>query len=188
MSRKRTINQAELFHETERLILESGYNGFHFKALGERLGVARSTIYNYYTKKEELITDYMIQLIHKAISQIDDARSEKDPLRSLVRIWARYAHMHHMLRIMPYVDHHVSEAAQCNVEEVRKQVQIMKEMLSDIMKEMQLQGIVRTDVALPTLVGFLMASVQVPIQEMSEERWAEDVYTLLTSGIFAKKI
>ncbi|GEL09221.1 TetR/AcrR family transcriptional regulator [Salisediminibacterium halotolerans] len=183
MSRKRSINQIELFAETEKLVLEKGYNGFHFKALAERLGVARSTIYNYYPKKEELITAYMIYLLNQVIERIDSVFSAEDPLKIIVHIWARYANLHQMLQIMPYIDHEASDAVNKNVQHMFSQFEEMKRKLTAMIEMMQSDGRIRTDISVETIVGFVMAMVQVPIRGISEEDWADNVYILLTEGI-----
>lgn len=187
MSRKRSLDHIELFAETEKLVLEKGYTGFHFKALAERLGVARSTIYNYYPNKEELITAYMIHVLKQVIERIDSAFSADEPLKVLVKIWARYANLHQLLQIMPYIDHEASDAVNENVQKMFKQFSEMKEKLTMIIRQMQTEGNVRTDVAEAALVGFLMASVQIPVRDMTEKEWEYNVYLLLAEGMLVSE-
>jgi len=184
MSRKKTIDKAEIFYETEQLILESGYSGFHFKALSEKLGVARSTIYNYYKNKEELITDYMLNLLEEVVRNMKQADKENEPLKYLIHLWSRYAHMHQMLQIMPYIDQHATERVDKNIKKMFALFTEMKQKIEQILKKDQDQGEIRTDIHMTTLVGLVMASVQVPVHHYtSQSEWVEEVYQLLAYGL-----
>lgn len=183
MSRRKTINQARLFHETEKLVMESGYGGFHFKALSERLGVARSTIYNYYTNKEELITDYMLHLLEEVVKNMNKADSEETPLKYLIHLWSRYAHMHQMLQIMPYINQHATERVETNINRMFVLFSEMKRKIELILKAGQEKGQIRTDIQMTTLVGLIMATVQVPVHHVSQSQWVEEVYELVIHGL-----
>jgi AcrR family transcriptional regulator len=183
MSRKKTIDQAQLFHETEQLILESGYAGFHFKALSEKMGVARSTIYNYYTKKEELITAYMVHLLEKVVENMGQAELEEQPVKYLIHLWSRYAHMHQMLQIMPYIDQHATPQVQENIKKMFAMFTEMKLKIERTLVKGQERGELRTDIQMKTMVGLVMATIQVPINHTSQSQWVEEVYQLLMTGL-----
>ncbi|MCR6105243.1 TetR/AcrR family transcriptional regulator [Salipaludibacillus agaradhaerens] len=182
MSRQKTIDQTQLFYETEQLILEAGYTGFHFKALAERLGVARSTIYNYYPRKEELITAYMLHLIEEAVRKMDDAIKSEEPLKTLLRIWVKYANMHQMLQIMPYIDQKATPKVEENTRKMYALFREMKKKISDVLYKGQQEGQIRTDIQMPTLVGLMMATVQIPVHHTELEEWVNEVHDLLLNG------
>lgn len=182
MSRKKTINQSQLFHETENLIMESGYSGFHYKALSERLGVARSTIYNYYSRKEELITAYMVHLIEEAVAEMKDAETAENPVKALLHIWAKYARMHQMMQIMPYIDHHATKQVEENIRRMYALFSEMKKKIEQVLHDGQKEGSIRTDVKMRTLTGLFMATVQVPVHHDTMEEWVEEVYELVMHG------
>lgn len=184
MSRKKTIDPVDLFTATEELILEQGYSRFHFKALAEKLGVARSTIYNYYDKKEELVTDYMIHLLERSVERIDDAAEEEEPVKGLIRLWSRYAHMHQMLQIMPYIDREATEIVRRNVQRMFELFQEMKAKIGVILTTGKEAELMRQDVSLSTRIGFIMATVQIPITNMTEEEWVDEVYAILRDGLY----
>ncbi|ADH98028.1 TetR/AcrR family transcriptional regulator [Salisediminibacterium selenitireducens] len=186
MSRKKTIDRVDLYTATEELILEEGYSSFHFKALAERLGVARSTIYNYYDKKEELITDYMIHLLARSVERIDDTAHDPEPVKGLIRLWSRYAHIHQMLQIMPYIDQEASDKVKENVRRMFQLFMEMKEKIGVILTTGEEATKIRQDVSLSTRIGFIMATVQIPIQGMTEEEWVDEVYTILRDGLYTK--
>lgn len=183
MSRKKTIDQAMLFRETEKLIMESGYNGFHFQALSTRLGVARSTIYNYYTKKEELITDYMVHLLEKAVDQMDNIEKEVEPVKALIRVWSKYVNMHQMLQIMPYIDKKASPAVEENTRKMFYLFKKMKAKIEETLKDGQKNGTIREDIQMKTIVGLVMSTVQIPVHHDTLEEWVDEVYQLIMSAL-----
>ncbi|MGJ9382809.1 TetR/AcrR family transcriptional regulator [Salipaludibacillus sp. CF4.18] len=183
MSRKKTIDQAMLFKETEKLIMESGYSGFHFKALSARLGVARSTIYNYYTKKEELVTDYMVHLLEKAVAQMDNVDKKEEPVKELIRLWSKYANMHQMLQIMPYIDKKASPMVEENTKKMFDLFIKMKTKIEETLKDGQMKGIIREDIHMKTIVGLVMSTVQIPVHHDTLDEWVNEVYQLLMSGL-----
>ncbi|SDO34637.1 TetR/AcrR family transcriptional regulator [Alkalicoccus daliensis] len=183
MGRMKAIDEVELFQETEKLILEAGYAGFHFKALSQRLGVARSTIYNYYSKKEELITAFMVHLLRQVVERMDTAAESEEPLRSLITLWGKYANIHQMMQVMPYIDKEATEKVEKSVKEMFALLQQMRGKIKTILVQEQKKGKVRTDIQIDTLVGMVMATVQIPYRHSSEEHWAEEVYQLIRDAL-----
>jgi AcrR family transcriptional regulator len=183
MGRAKTIDEVQLFQETEKLILESGYAGFHFKALSERLGVARSTIYNYYPKKEELITAFMVHMLKQVVLKMDRLSEKEDPVRSMIELWGNYANIHQMMQVMPYIDKKASAKVEESVKEMFRMLQEMKVKIKIILTAEQEKGEVRTDVHMDTLVGLVMAAVQIPMHHASQEDWVKEVYLLINDGL-----
>lgn len=183
MGRARTIDKSRLFHETEQLILSSGYAGFHFKALAERLGVARSTIYNYYSKKEELLTDFMVHLLQQVVDKIDYAARQEDAIEGLIRLWGQYAYIHQMMQIMPYIDKKATRQVEKSTEEMMALLAEMRAKVKLVLKKEQQAGRVREDIHIDMLAGYVMASVQIPMRRHSREVWVKEVTILVKSGL-----
>lgn len=183
MGRAKTIDELQLFQETEKLILESGYAGFHFKALSERLGVARSTIYNYYSKKEELITAFMVHQLRQVVEHMGAVAEQKDPLWELIRLFGKYVNIHQMMQVMPYIDQNATDKVKRSVEEMFALFQQMRKKIMGILIHEQEKGGVRDDIPMETLVGYVMASVRIPYQHDSQEAWAKEVYQLIRDGL-----
>lgn len=183
MGRAKTIDELQLFQETEKIILESGYAGFHFKALSERLGVARSTIYNYYSKKEELITAFMVHQLQQVVDHMDGIIEEPDPLWKLIRLFGKYVNIHQMMQVMPYIDKNATEQVQKSVKEMFALFQEMRGKITKILEQEQQMERVRKDIPVETLVGYVMASVRIPYRHTSNEAWAKEVYQLVRDGL-----
>ncbi|QKS70116.1 TetR/AcrR family transcriptional regulator [Paenalkalicoccus suaedae] len=185
MARHKTIDQLQIFTATEELILESGYAGFHFKSLSEKLGVARSTIYNYYTNKEELVTDFMLHMLQQVVTKMDTVHEHEEPIRAMMGLWAKYANMHQMLQIMPYIDRKASPKVEQNAKRMFIMLEELRNKIEGVVKEEQRKGNIRQDVQLGTLVSIIMSTVQVPVANRSEDEWTNDVFNVLMQGLKA---
>ena len=53
----------ELYEVSGKILVEKGYAGFHFKLVADQLNVSRSTIYEYFSNKDELIASLMVHLM-----------------------------------------------------------------------------------------------------------------------------
>src|SRR5690625_958542 len=63
MKIRKKIKHKTLMKKTEKLLLEQGYGGFNFSLLSNHLNIGRSTLYEYYASKDELVADYMTELM-----------------------------------------------------------------------------------------------------------------------------
>src|SRR5690625_4248665 len=103
MSRKK-IQSVELMRATEKLLLEQGYGGFNFSTLSKILNVGRTTLYEYYATKDDLIVAYMNQLMKDYKSDLKVIIYEKDAenqLVQLIELMIKYSHIHNIIKIIP---------------------------------------------------------------------------------------
>ncbi|MFB5661039.1 TetR/AcrR family transcriptional regulator [Alteribacillus sp. HJP-4] len=186
MSRQRTIDKVQLFQETEKLILENGYHSFHFKALAERLNVARSTIYNYYSKKEELVTDYMMHVIDTLMTRLNELETEiefESKLIKVIQIWVEYSDIHQALQILPVLDHHASPLVEANVQKLFGFFQELNERVERLINEGQQLELLRRDIPVTGLSGIIMAMVKAPNTRLSKQEWVSAIYNVLMNGM-----
>lgn len=186
MPRQRTIDRRTLFQETEKLIMEEGYHSFHFKALSERLGVARSTIYNYYAKKEELVTAYMLDKLEHVFAQLDEADRQPDfsiRMKAYIRVWVQQASVHHAFDIFPVMDHHASAQVEINVEQLQQYLGMLGSRAYTLIEAGKRAGAIRGDLPTHGITRMLMVSVQAPDPSLNEEEWVETIYNIFLNGI-----
>lgn len=67
---RRKLHKPELMKVTEKLLLEQGYGGFNFSTVASLLNIGRTTLYEYYASKDELIVDYMNELMELSLIHI----------------------------------------------------------------------------------------------------------------------
>ncbi|GEN53987.1 TetR/AcrR family transcriptional regulator [Halobacillus faecis] len=111
MGRKRILTKEEILNETGALLRREGIHGVHFKKLAEELQVSRSTLYEYFKNKEDLILSYMRTMMEDMTAQIDAIPEEDAPnqkLYHLLFIFLDHAETHHidqMIRELQSSDH-----------------------------------------------------------------------------------
>lgn len=183
---KRKVEKRVLFSATESLLIEQGYHGFHFKALSERLKIGRSTLYEYYTSKEELVTDYFVHML-EAISEEVDAISEADPvteLKELLNILLRYSQLHQIVVVIPIIDSNHSPKVETSLTNLRKDFELLYEKMRTIIEAGKKEKQFRHDLKTEVIISMVLNVIQVPNRlEISEEVWREAVVGILFHGI-----
>ncbi|ERN52605.1 TetR/AcrR family transcriptional regulator [Alkalihalophilus marmarensis] len=102
MARKKIIDLQELMKVTEELLLEIGYDRLNFRLISGRLGVGRSTIYEYFSNKEDLVCEYMLRvmnLITQRMEQISSELTAEEQLKKVIAILMDYAQIHLILEL-----------------------------------------------------------------------------------------
>src|SRR5699024_5981174 len=101
---RRKLEHRELMQATEELLLEQGYGGFNFSALSTLLKIGRSTLYEYYASKDELIATYMDDLMDHYmddLAKIVARNHAKEKLVLLIELMITYAHIHGIIKMIP---------------------------------------------------------------------------------------
>ncbi|HLR41554.1 MAG TPA: TetR/AcrR family transcriptional regulator [Virgibacillus sp.] len=78
------IKPNRTYKTTDRLLLKQGYGGFNFSALSAMLGVSRSTLYEYYASKDELIGDYMHELMKDYTTKLSTIATRENAKNQLI--------------------------------------------------------------------------------------------------------
>src|SRR5690625_3608429 len=103
MGRKK-IQSLELMRATEKLLLEQGYGGFNFSALSKMLNVGRTTLYEYYATKDDLIVAYMNNLMtnyKNDLAAIVSQKGAETQFIQLIELMIKYSHIHNIIKIIP---------------------------------------------------------------------------------------
>ncbi len=174
---------------TESLLREKGYDGFSFSALALRIGVGRSTLYDHFSSKEELIVACMTDVMEKMmveceqLSQCEDACSQ---IKGMVRTFHTYSQIHQLVQSMPALkkasarSERIAEA----LEQLAKDHHRLMELLTNAFEKAKEQGSVRQDAPTSLLASMVFHSILLPnVENLSEERWSELIFDLLYQGI-----
>ncbi|WP_052343849.1 TetR/AcrR family transcriptional regulator [Bacillus massiliigorillae] len=187
MARKKRIEHHELMAETEKLLLEKGYNAFHFRLLSERLGVGRSTIYEYYANKDELIIAY----IHIfAFERVEDCKKImkisdiKEKIREFLRIFLKYSHVQQVITMLTQMEEQSKDAERVKpVRELSRQIYLYS---LEIIKEAKQTGLLRKEVD-NTFISYIMFNlIQIPnLRKQSEEERLNEMIDFILNGVGA---
>lgn len=164
MGRKQSFTETELLDTTKKLVLEHGYDGFHLKLLSQHLSGARSTIYQYYANKEEIVAACMKRVIATVLEN-SLAIDETDPmnaLEQLLLIYLEESTLHQLLGDAAKINTTNSSAAARDLEFIEEAHATLKIQLSRLFERAQQEKSLRQDIPLPVLVGVFFNLINTP--------------------------
>lgn len=164
MGRKQTFTTTELLDMTKKLVLEHGYDGFNLKLLSQHLSGARSTIYQYYSNKEEIVAACMKRVIANVLEQALSI-DESDPMKALEQlllIYVEEAALHQLLGDASKINTSNSPAAAKDLEFIEDAHTTLKAQLSRLFGRAQQDKILRQDIPLPVLIGVFFNLINTP--------------------------
>lgn len=184
---RRKVERTALFSATEALLIEQGYPGFHFKSLSERLNIGRSTLYEYYASKEELLTDYMEYVMEAIIDDCNELPPSNDPiftLNGMLKIFLKYCQIHQITQVLPLIDPHFSPQVEASLASLKRDQEYLYKTVSQLIDEGKLKRVIRDDIETPIIAGMVFNTIQVPnLMKVEKEEWIEMVLKILFNGI-----
>lgn len=190
MGRKRKVSKQEVFQATEKLLLEHGYDQFHFKILSNELNMARSTLYEYFANKEELVTEYMCLLMENVTNDLSKVQPINEPierLKSMLKVFFRYSHIHQVLQISSIINRETTEKVKLNMSKLDDYHHNFHGMIMQWIQEGQDKGELRSDISPSVIAGLFFTSIQIPnMEQLNAEDWSEYIFQVICMGISNK--
>ena len=85
----RARQRAALLHAAEELLISEGYDGFTFAAVAKRAGLARSSVYEYFTSVDDLVAALVEEVLPRWLTRLAEqmgrARTPRTRLIAYVR-------------------------------------------------------------------------------------------------------
>lgn len=191
MGRKQKISKQELFQATEKLILKQGYDQFHFKVLAEELNVARSTVYQYFPNKEELVTEYMCLLMEHITDNLASIQPIEDPmkrLKKMLKVFFSFSHIHQVLQISTIINREMSDKVNLNMQKLDTYHYKFHEMIINWIQEGQEKGALRVNISPTIIAGLFFTSIQIPnMEQLNVDDWSEQIFHVICTGISNEK-
>lgn len=186
VGRKAIYTKTELLDTTEKLLIEFGYEGFHMKLLSEHLSGARSTIYQYYANKEEVIAACLRRAMERIMKRTENI-DESDALvalQELLRAYISEAKLHRLLGETMKVKISVSDMAKVDVEFVTIGHHLLKAQLFRIMEAVQKVGYLRLDVPILAMVSLFFTLIETPnMLQLPSVDWADLLFKMWFEGV-----
>lgn len=180
MTRKKKFNEEDIMRATEELLLERGYDQFHFKALSEKLAISRSTIYEYYSNKEELIKVYMKQVMTSIFKELEKIDQEDEPLgqlKQMLQLFLKYYKIRHVF-------HSKQVAFSESMQDMFKDFQKIREKIVRVIQRGKELELIRTDIPEEMMVNLFFYAIEMPnIHSGSVEEVSEYLYKIFVEGI-----
>jgi len=164
MGRKQSFTETELLDTTKRLVLEHGYDGFHLELLSQHLSGARSTIYQYYSNKEEIVAACMKRVMTTVLENAlaIDETDPMDALEQLLLIYVEESKLHQLLGNASKINTANSVAAARDLECIEESHMTLKNQLSRLFEHAQQDKSLRQDIPLPVLIGVFFNLIDTP--------------------------
>lgn len=185
MGRKRSYTDTELLDATKKLLLEHGYDGFHLKLLSEHLVGARSTIYQYFANKEEIVAACMKRTMESLLSGTAEV-DESDPmeaLRLILRAYIEESEFHQLLGDAHKIKVAHSEAAARDLAFVEQAHDRLKAQLSRLFERASKEGKLRQDIPIPAQIGVFFNLINAPnMMRLPLDQWSELLFRMWVQG------
>ncbi|MDR7315844.1 TetR/AcrR family transcriptional regulator [Brevibacillus nitrificans] len=186
MMAKQKMNINELYAATGKILVEKGYAGFHFKLVSDQLNVSRSTIYEYFSNKDELIASLMVHLMDTIMAEYEGLDRISEPLEKLRRIFdsfMKYAHLHQILLFAPFVNGESSPSVKKDLVTLRQQHHTLTSVLTEVIDACKEAGSIRPDIPSSLVASLLFQSIQIPKNKSVEDaEWSEMIFRVLLEG------
>ena len=184
---RRKLDEQELMVATEKLLLEKGYKGFNFLSLASRLEVGRSTLYDYYSSKEELITTYMERVMNKVIEECEELdlhKSPEDQLQQIIEIFANYSQVHQIAQIIPLMQGETSDDLKESLGRLMDQHHKIVAVIIRIIEQGKAEGSFRNDISTPILAVLLFNFVKAPdFLKVEDKVWGQISADVILNGL-----
>lgn len=187
---RRKIQTEELMRETEKLLLEQGYGGFNFSTLSKALNVGRTTLYEYYDTKDDLIVAYMNRLMNsykQDLKKIVYQENTEAQLLELIELMINYSHIHNIIKMIPLLQNTSSTVEKLKKDFVKDHVYIIEE-IETIINNGKKDGIIRKEIPTDVLVNILFNTINKPTSiKIDRTSWAKWVWEILSSGVSSQR-
>lgn len=167
--------------------MEVGYEGYNISLLAEALNVSRAAIYKYYTNKEELVVDFMldhIQRMIEAFSKVGDTQSFQDQLEEVLDIVLASKDLHRILPITHVIDTRGNEDIERKMERLSELHREMYTPLQAMMNRGKREGMLKADIPNELIIAFIFQSIDLPNHmQIPEETFIHSIKQLVRTGI-----
>jgi len=185
MGRKQLYTRSELLDQAKKVLLEHGYEGFQLKLLSQSLVGARSTIYQYFANKEEIVAACMRRVM-ESILEHASAIDETDCMSALEQLLAVYlseAGLHQILGYMHKINKANSAAAARDLEFVENAHTTLKQQLERLFTRAQEEGRLNPNIPLPAIVGVFFNLIDTPnTMNLPLSQWSKILFQLWLEG------
>ena len=179
----RVAQRAALVRAGEEVLLDGGLAGFHPTSVSKRAGMARSSFYDYYATKDDLLVAIAIEAMARWSAQMEEALKDVQPglpqLRAFVDATMRMAAdgQHRLAEIVR--EAHLSPSSMDDL------MALHEALLSPVTRVLTDVGVDASRTSVMLAQGVLSAGVQLVAHGVDPKDVARDAYRMLTAGLFA---
>ncbi|MGP4059992.1 TetR/AcrR family transcriptional regulator [Halobacillus sp. H74] len=191
MGRKRILSKEEIMTVTGEVLREEGIKGVHFKKLAVMLDVSRSTLYEYYDNKDQLILAYMKAMMDEMGRKIKDIPADDPPndkLYQLLLVLLEHAQIHHIDQMIRELQSSDKNLAMFYKTELHEDLMITYEEMMIWIREAKEQKIWETEADEGLIGDLIFHSILFPNrQKMGVQVMATQLFNMIEHGILNRK-
>lgn len=187
MARKKKIDHQELMIETEKLLLETGYDSFHFRLLAERLGVGRSTLYEYYANKDDLITAYVHSFAYERVEEsklVLEIHDLQDQIEAFLRVFLKYNHIQQIIIMVTQMEGQKKPQNEESIIRIKKLIKDINAISLQIIQKGKKEGKIRQELD-DMFISYMMFNlIQIPnFRQQSDKERLKLFVDFLLNGV-----
>lgn len=190
MARERKFSEEELFHGTEKILLQHGYEGFTISLLADWMDVSRGALYKYYENKDELIIDFMIFKMNQFIiglKEIENKNGFESQFNYLMDKIFTKTEIHRIISIAHHMAELPNERLKENKEKLARIPLELYKYLHSFLALGKAEGKIREDLPESLMLGFIFQSIAIPNHfGVPQEEWIQGVKEIISSGMFKR--
>jgi AcrR family transcriptional regulator len=185
MGRRQIFAKSELLEQAKQVLLEHGYDGFQLKLLSQRLVGARSTIYQYFANKDEIIAACMRHVMEDVLqqaSQVDETDC-MNALRQLLTIYLKESGFHQLVSYADRVNTKNSAAAAADLAFVEQAHSTLQEQLERLFLRARDEGLLNEAIPLPAAMGVFFNLIDTPnMMNVPVREWSDILFRIWLDG------
>lgn len=187
MGRKRVLTNKEILEATGKILRQEGIKGVHFKKLADMLEVSRSTFYEYYKNKEQLILAYMKSMMLEMDEKIDRIAEDLPPnqkLYELLIIFLEHAHIHHIDQMIRELQSSDKSLALFYQTELQEDLMKTYDLMIGWIEESKQQKIWKTNVEADLIGDLIFHSILLPSrQKLGVDHMVKQLFKMIEQGV-----
>lgn len=177
-----------MFDATERLLLAVGYEGFTIGLLADELQVSRAAIYKYFTNKESLITEFMIERMNtliNALKGIDDKAPFQEQINELLDVIFSSKDLHQILSYTHIINDRGDESIASKLKSLQQLHVSIYVPMQKMMEQGKREQVLHASLANDLILGFIFQSVAIPNHtNLPKKQFLQSIKDMIFFGIF----
>lgn len=187
MARKKTFTHEELYTATHQMMLEDGYDQFNFMKLATELEVTRTALYKYYSNKDDLLQDYLMNQMKRFVQRIETtewSEQYEDKLLELLDLVFDFADTHRISLQIPHQQWTEENEHMSDIQKSKQLHQTFFNFIHGVIEEGQKNGFLASDIPPLILIEIIFHSVTLPnLSGLSTQKRKYFLKKILFKGI-----
>ncbi|ARI77322.1 TetR/AcrR family transcriptional regulator [Halobacillus mangrovi] len=191
MGRKKALTKEDVFKATREILMKEGLHGVHFKKLASKLDVGRSTLYEYFENKDDLLLAYMKTLMDEMNEKVEKIPSQIPPnekLYELLKIILTHAQIHQIDQMIRELQSSNKQMASFFRDELHVDLMKTYDLMIQWIEEAMERELWSREMDSNLIGDLLFHSILLPSRnKIGVEELASQLFSMIENGVSLKK-